>query len=99
MGKNDVTALTLSLTVEVDATVLYLPLARHIALAITTPSGKGLTIEDSDKAFLVNGQFMTVPQLRSLKALRTNDCHSRTPSPLPLHGECGMYHTYRKEQY
>ena len=73
MGEDDVAALALGLAVKEDGTVLHLPFRRHIALAIATPTSKGFAIEDSNETFLIDWEFMTVPQFGALEALRTDD--------------------------
>ena len=69
VGEDDVAALTLSLAVEMQASVLNLPFRGQVALAVAAPAGSVLATEDSDITLLVNRQLVAVPELRTLEGL------------------------------
>ena len=75
MSEDNVTALfsfsllSILVTDKMDSAVLYYPTRGNVGLAITSPTGHGLAVEDGNISFLINGELVFIPKFRTLESL------------------------------
>ena len=54
VGENDITAFAFASAIEVQATILHIPLVGHVILLVTTPAIQALAVEENIIAVLID---------------------------------------------
>ena len=75
MSEDNVTALfsfsllCILITDKMDSTIFYHPTRGDVGLAVSSPTGHGLTVEDGNIPFFINGELVFIPKFRTLETL------------------------------